>query len=147
MRLSLFSFGFNPRPPKRTLCLMSCAPPLKDQSFNPRPPKRTLCLFCAPVTIQLSVVSIHVLRRGRYVIILQKTSRHNQLFQSTSSEEDVVSALVCKIAFVVSVSIHVLRRGRCVETAIAYREAMRMFQSTSSEEDVVSSNAISFVRV
>ena len=37
--------GFNPRPPKRTLCLLlsPCMFGIKD-CFNPRPPKRTLCL-------------------------------------------------------------------------------------------------------
>ena len=68
MKLSTH-LGFNPRPPKRTLCLDSTDFFARlFTSFNPRPPKRTLCLdhFGAEFA--------------------GKTE-----FQSTSSEEDVVS--------------------------------------------------------
>ena len=61
------------------------------------------------------VVSIHVLRRGRCVGILYDLRTLPSSFQSTSSEEDVVSASVFGIFII-----------------------RRMFQSTSSEEDVVS---------
>ena len=105
--------------------------------FNPRPPKRTLCRTDHIQRTHSRVVSIHVLRRGRCVLgILFQTSAHI-VFQSTSSEEDVVSVCQCRPSqvllfqstsseeYVVStascsmlndklVSIHVLRRGRCV---------------------------------
>ena len=136
-----FNTGFNPRPPKRTLCPYHLFVTFTYPSgFNPRPPKRTLCL-----TDYLS-------------------GFQDQLkFQSTSSEEDVVSYVdidtciynvsfnprppkrtlcryTCRIVCVRNtpcfnprppkrtlchvidagnglaqvVSIHVLRRGRCV---------------------------------
>ena len=134
-----FLCGFNPRPPKRTLCLYSdrcvstflmrfqstsseedvVSPPLK---FKPR----------------LEFVSIHVLRRGRCVSLKTDNQNTLSLFQSTSSEEDVVSVISCSSQCVIYsfnprppkrtlchdavdcaehgifVSIHVLRRGRCV---------------------------------
>ena len=62
------------------------------------------------------------------------------LFQSTSSEEDVVSTVYSGQGMDdQNVSIHVLRRGRCVETAKLQSFIDMLFQSTSSEEDVVSS--------
>ena len=61
---------FNPRPPKRTLCRGLLRDRPQDCSFNPRPPKRTLCLL-----------------RAASVLL-------NSLFQSTSSEEDVVSTSI-----------------------------------------------------
>ena len=130
-------------------------------SFNPRPPKRTLCLACRPDAAHTDRVSIHVLRRGRCVtsifahplpvssfnprppkrtlcpvtnFVLPATS----MFQSTSSEEDVVSPYGVVMGVRLSVSIHVLRRGRCVQTHPTYEVGTRVFQSTSSEEDVVS---------
>ena len=108
---------FNPRPPKRTLCREGLNT-LQGEglSFNPRPPKRTLC----------HEGSCCQLNKGYW-------------FQSTSSEEDVVSSEFDG-AFVFSsvVSIHVLRRGRCVAIVLNARSGLVMFQSTSSEEDVVS---------
>ena len=62
---------FNPRPPKRTLCLNVQDVNIKPcLSFNPRPPKRTLCHDQIADGPTLDV------------------------FQSTSSEEDVVSAVL-----------------------------------------------------
>ena len=108
-------------------------------SFNPRPPKRTLCPNGYVYEYARSNVSIHVLRRGRCVCVgglihgsslgfnprppkrtLCPESSETlylevKMFQSTSSEEDVVSHLpVCQ------------------------PHNYHMFQSTSSEEDVVS---------
>ena len=83
-------------------------------SFNPRPPKRTLCPFYCMWEQAPYRVSIHVLRRGRCVFIRCLDSLHplrfnprppkrtlcpswsptryaSVMFQSTSSEEDVVS--------------------------------------------------------
>ena len=59
-------------------------------------------------------------------------------FQSTSSEEDVVSMGVNIPYFIDGVSIHVLRRGRCVTYFLSRWITLALFQSTSSEEDVVS---------
>ena len=59
-------------------------------------------------------------------------------FQSTSSEEDVVSNDRNKHGLAPYVSIHVLRRGRCVFGGIIQVQTLQTFQSTSSEEDVVS---------
>ena len=63
---------------------------------------------------------------------------HNLSFQSTSSEEDVVSFIGFCHFVMLSVSIHVLRRGRCVAIAAPFVLPQIAFQSTSSEEDVVS---------
>ena len=86
----------------------------------------------------------------------------SKMFQSTSSEEDVVSRVNGIMASIEIVSIHVLRRGRCVCFAHAQNwfkllcfnprppkrtlcrilpyliKRLSKFQSTSSEEDVVS---------
>ena len=60
--------------------------------FNPRPPKRTLCLWLhGDVDIENVKVSIHVLRRGRCVLFTGLPFMSLTMFQSTSSEEDVVS--------------------------------------------------------
>ena len=59
-------------------------------------------------------------------------------FQSTSSEEDVVSLAGEGGVYSNKVSIHVLRRGRCVPVITLPTALMVKFQSTSSEEDVVS---------
>ena len=59
-------------------------------------------------------------------------------FQSTSSEEDVVSRTTDRESISIDVSIHVLRRGRCVTYSSGRTAVPMMFQSTSSEEDVVS---------
>ena len=61
--------------------------------FNPRPPKRTLCLDVAASKTNSKCVSIHVLRRGRCVITETMNPPNKIEFQSTSSEEDVVSSL------------------------------------------------------
>ena len=109
--------GFNPRPPKRTLCrglpcrtaattfqstsseedvvsIITYANKYHEPCFNPRPPKRTLCLC------------------------LKCNKPNKPVFQSTSSEEDVVSELDSAFVFSSVVSIHVLRRGRCVTKGI-----------------------------
>ena len=148
MILSTLTFCFNPRPPKRTLCQHTVSCTVHTSSFNPRPPKRTLCLD------QI------------------KPSVKAKLFQSTSSEEDVVSGAATAHYDVMplDVSIHVLRRGRCVTLAIRqvaeyysfnprppkrtlcpnfslsiFSHLIR-FQSTSSEEDVVSFGQMEFIR-
>ena len=106
---------FNPRPPKRTLCPNKlyrffhsvsvsihvlrrgrCVSHYYDViiliiCFNPRPPKRTLCLWTYGFVDIQAIVSIHVLRRGRCVVARRGNMRGVRLFQSTSSEEDVVS--------------------------------------------------------
>ena len=138
---------FNPRPPKRTLCLAQTATTKTYRSsFNPRPPKRTLC------------------RHGSGV-----NKPNGFTFQSTSSEEDVVSCIAQDVVCLsdgfnprppkrtlclhhhhatrqeppcfnprppkrtlcplvadlmvkqFSVSIHVLRRGRCVKRRVIVR--------------------------
>ncbi len=107
-------------------------------SFNPRPPKRTLCPNPPVPVYSRFVVSIHVLRRGRCVYLPVGLLVLPKKFQSTSSEEDVVSVqsaenrhqtkcfnprppkrTLClsawrSITHSKPVSIHVLRRGRCV---------------------------------
>ena len=90
-------------------------PDLRCKCFNPRPPKRTLCLNPVLYAVPTRLVSIHVLRRGRCVLDRYKRIDYNGAFQSTSSEEDVVSGYAW-----------VYDTHKCV------------FQSTSSEEDVVS---------
>ncbi len=62
------------------------------------------------------LVSIHVLRRGRCVVSLDAVDLPPLKFQSTSSEEDVVSFSALSARAIRKVSIHVLRRGRCVRT-------------------------------
>ena len=59
--------------------------------FNPRPPKRTLCRKYKTSNTYIIRVSIHVLRRGRCVLRHLKSYIPLVRFQSTSSEEDVVS--------------------------------------------------------
>ena len=59
--------------------------------FNPRPPKRTLCLIDTQYLFGSIHVSIHVLRRGRCVLFGSSLFVGFTSFQSTSSEEDVVS--------------------------------------------------------
>ena len=112
---------------------------LAIKCFNPRPPKRTLCPKRGFGLCRVADVSIHVLRRGRCVGIKATNRLYASVFQSTSSEEDVVSiyraghllrffcfnprppkrTLCLYIAQVIYcgsfVSIHVLRRGRCVK--------------------------------
>ena len=83
---------FNPRPPKRTLC-HPCQYDTVSRTcgFNPRPPKRTLCQDNVVSIAKKCIVSIHVLRRGRCVLPAGEVNPHGLWFQSTSSEEDVVS--------------------------------------------------------
>ena len=71
-------------------------------------------IICDDCDIMFTV-SIHVLRRGRCVQALKYQTQESRLFQSTSSEEDVVSDI------------------RSLGKLCAHA-----FQSTSSEEDVVS---------
>ena len=106
--------------------------------FNPRPPKRTLCRVRDMNLKELYRVSIHVLRRGRCVLVVILAPSANSRFQSTSSEEDVVSSFSPADDLLDDVSIHVLRRGRCVTYSSGRTAVPIMFQSTSSEEDVVS---------
>ncbi len=108
------------------------------ESFNPRPPKRTLCPKGGGTISQGLLVSIHVLRRGRCVVAQNIPGLIIAKFQSTSSEEDVVSNYGTVNVLRDVVSIHVLRRGRCVLQHGHVVCLPRMFQSTSSEEDVVS---------
>ena len=154
---------FNPRPPKRTLCpsRQRCSRAHPDVSIHVL--RRGRCVFVrvvrkmtiGPVSIHVlrrgrcvilataydilaPVVSIHVLRRGRCVCSVDVAGIAPIKFQSTSSEEDVVSntrhgillkmccfnprppkrtlCLDCleKCICIDPVSIHVLRRGRCV---------------------------------
>ncbi len=105
--------------------------------FNPRPPKRTLCLtkenkkHVKPAFQSTS-------SEEDVVSCITKYPKHTCTFQSTSSEEDVVSYChACRSGYH-SVSIHVLRRGRCVGGSCNHLGSLVLFQSTSSEEDVVS---------
>ena len=86
----------------------------------------------------MPTVSIHVLRRGRCVEIYREIQTIFSPFQSTSSEEDVVSTHRGSHFRCNRVSIHVLRRGRCVTRTTLLSNLQPLFQSTSSEEDVVS---------
>ena len=103
-----------------------------------------------PVSFRSSV-SIHVLRRGRCVLphfghflepllfqstsseedvvsYTEKTARsHIITFQSTSSEEDVVSRHGVPLHTLNPVSIHVLRRGRCVIRRFLRRQPRSSF--------------------
>ena len=131
---------FNPRPPKRTLCpIVYWSERISTVSFNPRPPKRTLCRLYHLLSKYLSHVSIHVLRRGRCVdctIYCQSTSH---MFQSTSSEEDVVSGSG-SLLLLLSLLFQSTSSEEDVVSALdqLYFLHSLMFQSTSSEEDVVS---------
>ena len=95
--------------------------------FNPRPPKRTLCLEKGLAKYRGNSVSIHVLRRGRCVQLTTGIHGNDMLFQSTSSEEDVVSSDFNFIRPTVIVSIHVLRRGRCVNHVVRLRQGLWCF--------------------
>ena len=130
--------------------------------------RRGRCVFAGNPMLFVLDVSIHVLRRGRCVSArydtfdpaskFQSTSSEEDVvsrwkslydqcieFQSTSSEEDVVSSdIKLKLHRRFNVSIHVLRRGRCVSIDSGSRASRVMFQSTSSEEDVVSAAVGSF---
>ena len=78
--------------------------------------RRGRCVdFTLCVELDRLLVSIHVLRRGRCVRVFKNLLSTRKGFQSTSSEEDVVSI------FHALYSVHIY-----------------LFQSTSSEEDVVS---------
>ena len=91
-----------------------CGDSFTVRGFNPRPPKRTLCPAQPAVLDTTDPVSIHVLRRGRCVSLIVDGSVGCPSFQSTSSEEDVVSQHFPQYLYEL------------------------LFQSTSSEEDVVS---------
>ena len=131
--------GFNPRPPKRTLCPQRVSPTPAQVNVSIHVLRRGRCVWFNLDQARLSwLVSIHVLRRGRCVIFDQYFATQGKLFQSTSSEEDVVSTnppgrqyaftsfnprppkrTLCPYksitgALTAKVSIHVLRRGRCV---------------------------------
>ena len=73
-------------------------------------------------------------------MIIDLTALASPVFQSTSSEEDVVSVgIATHKTATQGVSIHVLRRGRCVSEYGSFPiPNILAFQSTSSEEDVVS---------
>ena len=89
--------SFNPRPPKRTLCRRIVSWVQDFKRFNPRPPKRTLCLKEHGKLKTITQVSIHVLRRGRCVNTRSTFVTPFKTFQSTSSEEDVVSRLYASV--------------------------------------------------
>ena len=153
---------FNPRPPKRTLCLTATVSARIKGEVSIHVLRRGRCVPAKKHAKSLSRVSIHVLRRGRCVEVcmgltafmneFQSTSSeedvvsscwranfHGLEFQSTSSEEDVVSTGIVDRTFnAINVSIHVLRRGRCVINTCSPDARRIKFQSTSSEEDVVS---------
>ena len=93
---------FNPRPPKRTLCPRR--PQTRRYKFHVsiHVLRRGRC-----VTIVLDqwselifIVSIHVLRRGRCVAVIFICLGIYAKFQSTSSEEDVVSVSFCRLSAV-----------------------------------------------
>ena len=98
---------------------MSCRNNLafyQQECFNPRPPKRTLC------------------RNHNSFLIYDKV-----WFQSTSSEEDVVSGISGVTIGDLSKSFNPRppKRTLCLDKASRLMLYF-MFQSTSSEEDVVS---------
>ena len=83
---------FNPRPPKRTLCRSSCSFDCLDISVSIHVLRRGRCVvYENKQQKSISLVSIHVLRRGRCVYMTFWICQRSQKFQSTSSEEDVVS--------------------------------------------------------
>ena len=107
--------------------------------FNPRPPKRTLCLYIITVVSKGMIVSIHVLRRGRcvnFVLILFTVGV--LCFNPHPPKRTLCLCTRIDVSAVLLVSIHVLRRGRCVSGYHSKATIAKAFQSTSSEEDVVS---------
>ena len=83
-------------------------------------------------------VSIHVLRRGRCVVKSGSVGSLISGFQSTSSEEDVVSDMIIPRAIKLSgFNPRPPKRTLCLGGALT-GAGDYMFQSTSSEEDVVS---------
>ena len=83
---------FNPRPPKRTLCLIKQILLLTALSVSIHVLRRGRCVISMLEWItDILGVSIHVLRRGRCVSTINYISVICCVFQSTSSEEDVVS--------------------------------------------------------
>ena len=131
--------SFNPRPPKRTLCLWhDRANSSYTDSFNPRPPKRTLCHTKFRPIGMATFVSIHVLRRGRCVMQYRFTRAAIRVFQSTSSEEDVVSVVrTCEVDVPLGFNPRPPKRTLCLSAPLICT-ITNWFQSTSSEEDVVS---------
>ena len=83
--------------------------------------RRGRCVLLDAKVQSAKIVSIHVLRRGRCVRRIWFTLVLHCWFQSTSSEEDVVSGM-----------------------RVTGRSCHELFQSTSSEEDVVSDEEIAF---
>ena len=152
---------FNPRPPKRTLCLYSNPAAAADAMFQSTSSEEDVVSNVKWVITSIPKVSIHVLRRGRCVYlslpVCSAVCCFNPrppkrtlcllvftepcvcgVFQSTSSEEDVVSTMGYESLRFLRVSIHVLRRGRYVRLRRYPGNQRSRFQSTSSEEDVVS---------
>ena len=85
-------------------------------SFNPRPPKRTLCLFIIAGMVGMGTLFQSTSSEEDVVSVSAPLiCTITNWFQSTSSEEDVVSTggLIGNKSYTI-VSIHVLRRGRCV---------------------------------
>ena len=87
-------------------------------------------------------VSIHVLRRGRCVLDDLKLDVTNSMFQSTSSEEDVVSVFpsACIVIWK-GFNPRPPKRTLC-HLASRTTATGNGFQSTSSEEDVVSHRSL-----
>ena len=88
----------------------------------------------------MPTVSIHVLRRGRCVrakwryIVIRLIQ-----FQSTSSEEDVVSTTTPLYCIFLYTFQSTSSEEDVVSNMLGYKNAyLTLFQSTSSEEDVVS---------
>ena len=85
-------------------------------SFNPRPPKRTLCLLGIYATPSICCVSIHVLRRGRCVpCTVWHKPRHTHRFNPRPPKRTLCQIVDAITSRCTDVSIHVLRRGRCVK--------------------------------
>ena len=103
--------------------------------------RRGRCVFSALVDCLTQYqVSIHVLRRGRCVSTCGVSCLISTVFQSTSSEEDVVSLpRVYCIRLYTCFNPRPPKRTLC-RGASTVNVVINVFQSTSSEEDVVSSN-------
>ena len=106
--------------------------------FNPRPPKRTLChesFLGSAADIQFQSTSSE---EDVVSVYVWYKGLKVKVFQSTSSEEDVVSDAIVDSTLSPNEFQSTSSEEDVVSQLLMHHLAIMLFQSTSSEEDVVS---------